>query len=95
MDVFAIAYATEAAEEVLNLRGRDRAWILDEIDIHLKISLVVLSRKRKKILRPDGEFIYQLRVGGFRVFYDVDPEHQRVIIRHIRRKGRQTTGEVL
>ena len=40
-------------------------------------------------------FVHQLRVGDFRVFYDVDETERVVIVMHVRRKGRKTTGEVL
>jgi hypothetical protein len=39
--------------------------------------------------------VWQLRVGDFRVFYDVDEAQQTVIVRAIRRKGSKTTEEIL
>lgn len=39
--------------------------------------------------------IWQLRVGDFRVFYDVDRERRQVIVRAVRRKGTRNTKEVL
>ncbi len=42
-------------------------------------------------LRP----VWQLRVGDFRVFYDVDTRSRRVVVRAVRRKGRKTTEEIL
>lgn len=39
--------------------------------------------------------VWQLRVGDFRVFYDVDEARREVVVRAIRRKGRKTTKEVL
>jgi mRNA-degrading endonuclease RelE of RelBE toxin-antitoxin system len=39
--------------------------------------------------------VWQLRVGDFRVFYDVDEMRQEVIVRAIRRKGKNTTKEIL
>ncbi len=39
--------------------------------------------------------VWQLRVGDFRVFYDVDEERREVVVRAIRRKGSKTTKEVL
>jgi mRNA-degrading endonuclease RelE of RelBE toxin-antitoxin system len=39
--------------------------------------------------------VWQLRVGDFRVFYDVDEDREQVIIRAIRRKGRRSTKEIL
>jgi mRNA-degrading endonuclease RelE of RelBE toxin-antitoxin system len=38
---------------------------------------------------------WQLRVGDFRVFYDVDVEQKAVIVRAVRRKGTRTTEEIL
>ena len=93
--MFAISYSAEAAQELSQLRAHDRALILDEIGRHLKGSPGSLSRKRKRIVSPDGRFIYQLRVGEFRVFYDIGLKEKAVVIRHVRRKGRKTTEEVL
>jgi mRNA-degrading endonuclease RelE of RelBE toxin-antitoxin system len=54
------------------------------------------SRGKRKLLDlGGGNFIRQLRVGDYRVFYDVDEAENQVVIRHIRRKGQRTTGEIL
>ena len=92
---FAIAYSAEAAKELSELRARDRVWILQDIARHLRITPFAPPRKRKRISRPRGGFIFQLRVGDFRVCYDVDLEMETVVVRHDRRKGRGTTGEIL
>ena len=42
-------------------------------------------------LRP----VWQLRVGDFRVFYDVDEREREVVVRAVRRKGSKTTQEIL
>jgi ParE-like toxin of type II ParDE toxin-antitoxin system len=42
-----------------------------------------------------GREVWQLRIGDFRVFYDVDEERQAVIVRAIRRKGTKATEEIL
>jgi len=39
--------------------------------------------------------VWQLRVGEFRVFYDVDEEQEAVIVRAVRWKGRKITEEIL
>ena len=35
------------------------------------------------------------RMGDFRVFYDADEAEGVVVVRHVRRKGSKTTGEIL
>ena len=42
-------------------------------------------------LRP----VWQLRVGHWRVFYDVDEDVKSVIVRAVRKKGRKLTEETL
>jgi mRNA-degrading endonuclease RelE of RelBE toxin-antitoxin system len=37
--------------------------------------------------------VWQFRAGDFRVFYDVDEERRKIIVRAIRRKGTTTTRE--
>jgi len=48
----------------------------------------------KRLDLGGGDFIWQLRVGDYRVFYDVNDEERLVIIRHVQRKGQKTTGEI-
>lgn len=71
---------------------------MDEVDRSLSTSPLTPGRRKKlldgllppwKSLRP----VWQLRVGEFRVFYDVD--ESQVIVRAVRRKGTRTTGEIL
>ena len=49
----------------------------------------------KTILLAEGRTIRHLRVGDFRVFYDIEPEQRLVLVRAVRSKGRKTTGEIL
>jgi mRNA-degrading endonuclease RelE of RelBE toxin-antitoxin system len=39
--------------------------------------------------------VWQLRVGEFRIFYDVDDTRREVIVRAVRRKGTKSTEEIL
>jgi mRNA-degrading endonuclease RelE of RelBE toxin-antitoxin system len=56
---------------------------------------------RKKELRglvPPWEHeppVWELRVGEYRVFYDVDEESRQVMVRAVRRKGAKTTEEIV
>ncbi len=58
------------------------------------------SRRRKLLegLVPSWDSAHpvsQLRVGDFRVFYDVDERAREVIVRAVRRKGTKMTEEIL
>jgi mRNA-degrading endonuclease RelE of RelBE toxin-antitoxin system len=99
--VFDILFEVEALAELDTLRAFDRTRIIDEVEKNLRKEPLVESR-RKKILhgltppwhqvRP----VWQLRVGDFRVFYDVDEANGTVIVRSVRRKGpHRTTEEIL
>ncbi|MEK6606524.1 MAG: type II toxin-antitoxin system RelE/ParE family toxin [Myxococcota bacterium] len=93
--MYEIEYQPEAAAELQRIRAYDRVRILDEIAKHLAEAPLAMKGRRKKLDLGDGDFVYQLRVGEFRVFYDVDENEGAVIVRHVRRKGRNTTGETL
>lgn len=77
-----------------------RRRVIDEIERQLSRSPLVTSRTRKElagVVPPwdQARPVWQLRVGEFRVFYDVDPERMRVIVQAVRRKGRKPTEEIL
>jgi mRNA-degrading endonuclease RelE of RelBE toxin-antitoxin system len=93
--MYDIAYNEEAAEEVESIRAFDRARILAAIGEHLTTAPARIGGRKKRLELGDEQLIYQLRVGDFRVFYDGDEDERLVIIRHVRRKGRRTTGAVL
>jgi mRNA-degrading endonuclease RelE of RelBE toxin-antitoxin system len=98
--VFAILYDEAAEQDLRALRAHEARRILDEIDDQLTKQPATRSRRRKLLegLVPpwDGvRPVWQLRVGDFRVFYDVDEVRREVIVRAVRRKGTKTTKEVL
>jgi mRNA-degrading endonuclease RelE of RelBE toxin-antitoxin system len=99
--MYELEYAEGVAEDLKDLRASDRKRILDKIDEQL-ISNPTEETRNKKILvglKPPWEHeepVRELRVGKFRVFYDVEEERQRVIICAIREKPpHQTTEEIL
>lgn len=49
--------------------------------------------RRSRVKRMRGEFYppYRLRVGDFRVYYDVDQRRSEVLVLHVWEKGRQST----
>lgn len=99
--MFTIAYAEGVANDLAALRGFERKRILDQIDQQLAHQPAQGTRN-KKILRglaPPWEHadpVWELRVGEYRVFYDVDEAAMNVIVRAIRRKPpHKMTEEVL
>jgi mRNA-degrading endonuclease RelE of RelBE toxin-antitoxin system len=97
---FVIRYDAACVADLKVLRQFERKRVLDEVDSQLSSRPAIPSRRRKLLtaiatpwatVRP----VWQLRVGDFRVFYDVDEDGREVIVRAVRRKGTKTTGEVL
>ena len=80
-----------AVKELEPLRAFDRRRVLAEIRGQLTDQPTVATRGRKCLmdLTPSFEHqlpIWELRVGAFRVFYDVEEDEQRVHVRAVRRK---------
>ena len=69
---YEIRYSNEAVEQLKRLRVFDRAAILDQIDHVLGVNPTTVSKGRIKRLREPAPTQYRLRVGEFRVFYDVE-----------------------
>jgi mRNA-degrading endonuclease RelE of RelBE toxin-antitoxin system len=99
--MFTIEYAKAVAEDLANLRAFDRKQLLDHIDEQLTHQPTQETRNKKILigLVPPWEHeepIWELRVGEHRIFYDVDEEAERVIVRAIRHKPpHKTTEEIL
>ncbi len=99
--MFTIAYAESVADDLAVLRVFDRTRILDEIDTQLTDQPMQETRN-KKILRgliPPWEHVqpvWELRLGEYRVFYDVDEADSQVVVRAVRRKPpHKMTEEIL
>ena|SRR5438128_5910250 len=80
-----------AVEELAQLRAFERRRILAEIRGQLTDQPAVATRRRKCLLDLTRSFehelpVWELRVGEFRVFYDVQEDGQRVHVRAVRRK---------
>jgi mRNA-degrading endonuclease RelE of RelBE toxin-antitoxin system len=71
---YEIRYSNEAVEQLKFLRTFDRTAILDQIEQVLGVNPTVVSKSRVKRLREPAPTQYRLRVGEFRVFYDVADE---------------------
>ncbi len=76
---FRLEFTPEAVEDLRHLRKAERKHIIAELEIHLAHEPSVETRNRKK-LRPNQLAEWELRIGRFRVFYDVDMQRNRVRI---------------
>ena len=91
----------DAEAELDELRSYDRNRVLDEIEEQWTHSPTKVSRRKKVLqaLEPPWDQlgpVWQLRVGDYRVFYDVVEREKLVIVRAVRRKAaRRTTEEIL
>lgn len=100
-----MAYSIELADLVVGelkaIRAFDRRRIVDEINGELAHQSAVATRNRKRLgaVVPDFEYIppvWELRVGDYRVFYDVDEATRIVNVRAVRLKGQgRTTEEII
>jgi mRNA-degrading endonuclease RelE of RelBE toxin-antitoxin system len=101
MTAYAIEVTDLAVEELRQLRAFDRRPILDAIHHQLTCEPTVITRNRKRLepLVPNFEAvppIWELRVGDYRIFYDVDEDEKIVYIRAVRYKEPgQTTEDIV
>jgi mRNA-degrading endonuclease RelE of RelBE toxin-antitoxin system len=101
MGVYEIRFARDVVQDLRGIPAFHRARIVAAIEEQLGRAPTVATRNRKPLVNlippwPADPPIWELRVGAYRVFYDVDQEEQVVSVRAIRRKpSGQTTGEIL
>ena len=99
--MYEIVYSEGVAEDLRRLTAGQRAKILDRIEVHLKYEPTRQARNRKVLvgLVPPWDHVdpvWELRVGEYRVFYDVDHLQATVSVRAIRHKPpHKTTEEIL
>jgi mRNA-degrading endonuclease RelE of RelBE toxin-antitoxin system len=77
--MFAIEFRPDAIEDLALLRKFDQQQIIHIIETQLRNQATEESRNRKR-LRPNQLAEWELRIGDFRVFYDVDSETASVVI---------------
>lgn len=99
--MYEIKYAEDVSKDLRGLTAFNRKEILDRIDEEL-LNEPTRETRNKKVLTdveprwPFKEPLRELRVGDYRVFYDVDVEGGQVVIRAIRHKPpHRTTKEIL
>ena len=71
---YELRYSDTAVEQLKKFRAFDRTAILDQIERVLGVNPTLESKARVKRLRQPAPTEYRLRVGEFRVFYDVEEQ---------------------
>ena len=87
--MFQIEFTSDAIEDLRLLRKYHQREIMDAVEIQLTYHPNQQTRDRKQ-LRPNQLSEWELRVGEFRVFYDVDEEDVTVKIEAIGHKRGST-----
>ena len=86
---FEIELSPRAREHVKALRKRDQQTILDAIEVQLRYQPDQETRNRKP-LEDNPLAPWELRVGDFRVFYDVKRAENLVVIVAVGKKIHNT-----
>jgi mRNA-degrading endonuclease RelE of RelBE toxin-antitoxin system len=74
-----LRYSPEALEALRSLRSVHRTAIVRAIEAVLTVNPTLESKARVKRMREPAPTQYRLRVGDFRVFYDVIEERVDII----------------
>ena len=88
---FEVEITLEAETDLAQIKPFYRSQILDAIEEYLQAVPTRVSRARIKRLRLLDSPAYRLRVGEYRVFYDVDPAEKIVTVLRILSKEASLT----
>lgn len=96
--MYEIRYSPSVTADLNQMKVFLRRQILDSVDEQLSHVPTMPTRRRKSLhgLVPPFEAdppIWELRVGEYRVFYDVDKIERIVYVRAVRHKPPHTTTE--
>lgn len=99
--MYRIEIVADAIEEMKSIPAFHRRLIAAAIESKLPFEPARQTKNRKCLEGLVAGFeheppLWELRVGEWRVFYDVDEEDRKVVVRAIRCKPKgKTTGEVV
>ncbi|MCA1991455.1 MAG: type II toxin-antitoxin system RelE/ParE family toxin [Coleofasciculus sp. S288] len=83
--MYEIEYTSRAVEDLRCFKRHEQQEIVDGINVQLRYEPTVETRNRKP-MRPYSLAAWELRLGEFRVLYNVDEE---VLIVEIQRIGKK------
>ena len=91
---YEIQYAGEAVDDLHAMRLFDRRQVLDGIELHLPHQPTFVSKSRIKAMTQPFWSQYRLRIGNFRVYYDVNDQDRVVnVLRVLMKTTTQTQGQ--
>jgi mRNA-degrading endonuclease RelE of RelBE toxin-antitoxin system len=99
--MFALEITDSAEADLAGIRPFDGRIIMRAVETQLVREPTVATRARKALEEINPPFdavppVWELRVGEYRVFYDVNEEQKRVFVRAVRRKpAHRTTEDIL
>ena len=97
----ALRFATSVATDLKRIRAFDRSRIIESMESQLLEEPTTLTRHRKLLVNLvppwSGELpVWELRVGEYRIFYDVSEDEELVYVRAVRKKPpEKRTEEIL
>jgi mRNA-degrading endonuclease RelE of RelBE toxin-antitoxin system len=68
--MYEIEFSDDALQDLKSLKKNEQNEVLDDIDANLRHEPAIERHNRKR-LRPNQTAEWELRIGKFRVFYDV------------------------
>jgi mRNA-degrading endonuclease RelE of RelBE toxin-antitoxin system len=99
--MYELEFSRSVEKDMTGIRAFECKRILEAIEKQLSHEPTAETRNRKMLVNLVPPFeavppVWQLRVGDYRVFYDVDEEEGKVYVRAIRRKPpHRTTEEIV
>jgi mRNA-degrading endonuclease RelE of RelBE toxin-antitoxin system len=86
---YTIEYAASAEGDIAYFRKYEQMVIVDAIDDQL-IYEPSLETRNRKVLDPNPLAAWELRIGRYRVFYDVDVATRLVLVKAVGWKEHNT-----
>lgn len=83
--MFETRFVQSAVGDLEFLKKLEQRYVVSMIEQHLSLEPATPTHKRKP-LRPNELATWELRLGAFRVFYEIDPQDMIVWIKAIGRK---------
>lgn len=99
--VYKIRFARDVQKDLVALSAYHRVQVIEAIETQLQDAPTTPTRNRKLLVNLIPPWtaeppIWELRVGEYRVFYDVSEAEETVYVRAVRRKPpRRTTEEII